>query len=222
MRREASPAPPRRATAASRRRTAGPCSSTSWALSPCRRRTGCCAPSNMARSRGSAHRSRSRSTFASSQRPTRIFRPGRQGQVSRRPARSIVVRGHYPAAAASARGRRVASRRAFRAEDGRRTRMAELAGLSSRAIAASRHIRWPGNVRELRNVSSEPLSARRSGAADRRDQLRSVSFSLGAEGGGLLAGHAREVADRAENSIACTSRPDERIDQRFPRRGCEL
>ncbi len=153
MRPEASPAHPRRATAASRKPTAGPCSSTSSA--PCRspRRTAFFAPWNMARSRASARPSQSRSTCALSRRPTRTFR--------RRSRRAL-----FRADLLDRLSFEVVTLPPLRARNGDipllvdhfgRRMAVELEwpnwpGFSPRALAELEAYNWPGNVRELRNV----------------------------------------------------------------------
>ena len=104
MRRAASPAPPRPATAASRRPTAAPCSSTSSA------RLSMPAQDRLLRAteygeitRIGASKPISVDVRIVAATNENLPDAGRQGQVPRRPARPAVVRGHHPAAAARAR-----------------------------------------------------------------------------------------------------------------------
>ena len=228
MRREALPAPPRRATAASRRLTAERCSSTSSVPSRCRLRIGCSAPSNMARSPASAPQSRSRSTCASSQRPMRIFRC-RSTRASSVPTCSIACR-----------SRSSPCRRCVRAQGdvpllaehfGRRMAV-ELEwpnwpGFTPRALAEPRGISVAGQrARASKRRRASRLSARGSRAADRRDQLRSVSFALGTS---TRQAHRRcatpaRMADQLTKTPVSVHRSPRcsRIDHRFPRRRCRI
>ena len=137
MRRAASPAPPRPATAGSRKPTAGPCSSTSSAPCRCRRRTGCCARSNMARSPASARRKPIsvdvRIVAATNENLPSLVDQGKfRADLLDRLSFEVITL----AAAARAPGRHPAARRAFRAAHGGRARMDQLARLHVRA-------RWP-------------------------------------------------------------------------------
>ncbi len=158
MKREASPALPRRVTEGSRKRTAGPCSSMNSERSRCLRRTGCCALSNMARSPVSAHRSRSASMFASSQPPTRSLP-------------SQVDKGRFRADLLDRLSFEVITLPPLRAREGDipllsehfgRRMSAELEwpnwpGFTPRALAQLEAYPWPGNVRELRNVTERAV-----------------------------------------------------------------
>ena len=119
----------------------------------CRRRTGCCARSNMARSPGSARRSRSRSTCGSSPRPTRISRR-RSTRASSAPTCSTGCRSRSSPCRRCGRARATsrcspsisggAWRSSSTGRTGRASRRARMAELEAYP--------WPGNVRELRNV----------------------------------------------------------------------
>ena len=129
------------------------CSSTSWRPCRRRRRTGCCARSNMARSPASARPSRSRSTCASSPRPTSIC-PGwstkgrfRADLLDRLSFEVVTLpplharKGDIPLLAEHF-GRRMAVELDW----------SNWPGFSPRALAELEAYPWPGNVRELRNV----------------------------------------------------------------------
>ena len=154
MRRAASPAPPRPATAGSRRPTAAPCSSTNWR--PCRRRprTGCCARSNMARSPGSARPSRSqvdvRIVAATNEHLPRLVDEGRfRADLLDRLSFEVVT---LPPLRARAR----ATSRCSPSISGGAWRSSWTGPIGpafrTRALAELEAYAWPGNVRELRNV----------------------------------------------------------------------
>ena len=204
-----SPAPPRRATAASRRPTAAPCSSTSSATL-----VDAGAGPAAARDRiwrGHPHRrvaSRSRSTSASSPRPTSICRGGRRGPVPRRPARPAVLRGRHPAAAA--RARRATSRCSPTISAG-----AWRSSSTGRTGRASARARWPSSkptlarqrARAAQRRRARGLSPRGSRAADRRDPVRSVRFAVGAAAAGSADGALAPTAasgdrDRRGGTVA--------------------
>ncbi len=97
-------------------------------------------------------------------------------------------------------------------------------GFTPRRMAELEAYPWPGNVRELRNVVERAVyRARGSGAADRRDPVRSVPFALGA---GERARRLRApIAAADEPAPQCRSRPRSRADRpdrRLPRRRLRL
>ena len=228
MRRAASPAPPRPATAGSRKPTAAPCSSTSWRPCRRRRRTGCCARSNMARSPASARPSRSRSTCGSSPRPTSICRgwssEGRfRADLLDRLSFEVVTlpplrarKGDIPLLAEHF-GRRMAVELDW----------PNWPGFSPRALAELEAYPWPGNVRELRNVVERAVyRAEDPERADRRDPVRSVRFALGARAAirparSSVAAHAAEPQPRAAEAQPLR-RAAAGLDRRLPRRGHRL
>ena len=183
--------------AGSRRRTAARCSSTSSARCRWRRRTGCCARSNMARSRGSARRGRSASTSASSPRPTSIC-PTRSSAARFRAdlLDRLSLRGRDAAAAARARGRHRGAGRPFRAAHGGRDRAGSAGRASARrALDAARRLSLAGQrprAAQRRRARGLSLGTR---AADRRDRDRSRSPRRTARG--TTAGAAPPSASAA-------------------------
>ena len=177
MRREASPAPPRRATAASRRPTAAPCSSTSSAPCRCPRRTGCCAPTEY----GEITRIGASKPITVDVRIVAATNENLPAQVDEGKFRADLLdrlsfevitlpplrarAGRYPAAC-----------RAFRPAHGGRARLAQLAGLQRARWPRSKPITGPATCASCAMSSSARSIATRirSGRSTRSSSILST------------------------------------------------
>ena len=161
---------------ASRKPTAAPCSWTNSGLSPCRRRIVFCARLN--RRDHSDRRveadQRRRQDCCGHERES--ARAGRKRPVPRRPVGSSVVRGDHVATASCEAGRHSVARRAFRPTHGRRARLADWPGFTSRASAELRPLRGPATCASSGTPSSEPFIATRipSARSTRSSSIRST------------------------------------------------
>ena len=178
MRREASPAPPRPATGASRKRTAAPCSSTSSA------RLSMPAQDRLLRAveYGEITRIGASKPISVDVRIVAATNENLPAQVDKGKFRAdLLDRLSFEvitlAAAARAPGRHPAARRAFRPAHGGRARLAQLAGLhAARARPSSKPIPGPATCANCATSSSARSTATRipSGRSTRSVSIRST------------------------------------------------
>ena len=204
---------------------AAPCSSTSSAPCRARPRTGCCARSNMARSPGSARPSRSRSTSASSPRPTRIC-PAQveQGRFRADLLDRLWFEVDHPAAAALAPGRHPGARRAFRPAHGGRARMAQLARLQPARDGRARSL----SLARQRPRIAQRRRARGLSAEDPERPIDEIQFDPFHSPWAPATGERRPRAapqsadDRRAQPLAPAAAAAAGRDQRLSRRGLRL